>query len=862
MILKKNSRHYCQKQKGTEPMNMKTKIKYVAGLLIVSICFSLFSFSVTAINDNNGVEENEFEINSVDMPDEEIYVESDSDGTSRVPQMNGNAYRNNVINGSVEIDCSHEELIAAIKSSNEFNINGRITNNDHSIDLKGYYDFSQIDKYSIADWAYRNGLISLKEKMDCYCDLYLSRNFDHIFCLNSINEEISNYQSNCQQFSDINLKIEQLLSGFHQEKEQQLRSSSLSTTNFYIVYTGSDTYNLNPIGNYLEQIRTEYHNLGFLYPRNNNSITDPSNPLYHKLLVYLHPGNNHPSGVTTSINIIGNNSASIIEINDCNYSDINEVKDVIDHEYFHAIQNTYNYQASWFCEACATWGAMVVGADSDCFKDHVNYFIRNYCSSTSMSSTNGYGASVYPLAIHRRDGGANAIKTFYENYSNQSVTNDTAVANSIIRLVINNSLSTQNDSFETVYRAMCGYLFYTNEWYDMIYANAINWEMHSNLSSDDHSVELFNVSSFPTDADKKLTNDYSYRFPSSSGSTAQLDHLTNYSFVLSFPSGFKGTAKIEVSYSDSNGKTQIYFKNATTHNHYIKFPSTGSNGLSTYYLSEIGTNIDFVGVNVANVSDSGSITYSIKVTLYPLSNELNICNHTSYLYNTRYAERVIYLDCGESANFMTTFSTSGSKMIQTLGSNNTRIRIFEPTNDGNYNDSPLYDSDNGTPATNAFLRVSLQDGIQYKIQVSFKNTQTSGYTKLVITPTTWLIKPGASSISSFSDIWTASSTNYTLNTSTTTNQVKVLVFTPPSTGSYTIATTGNIDTYLYVIDAQSTDIIEQNIDYNDDGGSGNNAQLTKAFTAGKQYLIFYSAYNIFQNNSTYVGSTTLTIVKN
>lgn len=101
MILKKNSRHYCQKQKGTEPMNMKTKIKYVAGLLIVSICFSLFSFSVTAINDNNGVEENEFEINSVDMPDEEIYVESDSDGTSRVPQMNGNAYRNNVINGSV-----------------------------------------------------------------------------------------------------------------------------------------------------------------------------------------------------------------------------------------------------------------------------------------------------------------------------------------------------------------------------------------------------------------------------------------------------------------------------------------------------------------------------------------------------------------------------------------------------------------------------------------------------------------------------------------------------------------------------------------------------------------------------------------
>lgn len=51
------------------------------------------------------------------------------------------------------------------------------------------------------------------------------------------------------------------------------------------------------------------------------------------------------------------------------------------------------------------------------------------------------------------------------------------------------------------------------------------------------------------------------------------------------------------------------------------------------------------------------------------------------------------------------------------------------------------------------------------------------------------------------------------------------------------------DNYLYVIDPRSSDALVNNVDYNDDGGTGYNAQLTKDLEASVTYFIICSKYN-------------------
>ena len=75
------------------------------------------------------------------------------------------------------------------------------------------------------------------------------------------------------------------------------------------------------------------------------------------------------------------------------------------------------------------------------------------------------------------------------------------------------------------------------------------------------------------------------------------------------------------------------------------------------------------------------------------------------------------------------------------------------------------------------------------------------------------------------------------------NSTKVVRYTPPTSGSYTFETTGDYDTYLYVIDPRSHEKLVANEDYNDDGGEGTNALLTIDLDANVPYLVIISPYN-------------------
>ena len=125
---------------------------------------------------------------------------------------------------TVLTDDTSSEIVSAITSDEDFVIEGVLINGASKYVLNEYYDFSSMSKYHIADWAYANNLISEEEKIHCYCDLILNRNFDNIDCLTGIVVSIQQYQrENEGSLSDLDNKIDRIL-------DSPLDSNSESST--------------------------------------------------------------------------------------------------------------------------------------------------------------------------------------------------------------------------------------------------------------------------------------------------------------------------------------------------------------------------------------------------------------------------------------------------------------------------------------------------------------------------------------------------------------------------------------------------------------------------------------------------------
>lgn len=244
---------------------------------------------------------------------------------------------------------------------------------------------------------------------------------------------------------------------------------------------------------------------------------------------------------------------------------------------------------------------------------------------------------------------------------------------------------------------------------------------------------------------------------------------------------------------------------------------------------------------IGSIGNTDKTEYKCSVCGHRTAKEIDVIEVAS---RDRYTERVVNLAPYTVKDYYVSFEVGGSKIIQAFGTKDTVIEVYDA--DGVYVDS---DDDHGV-GNNAFLRKELQANTQYRIRVYFWPESQSGSTKLVITPTQWLIKSGSTSIETIDDIWLVENrSSYALNTSLALNNTKVFRFVAPSTGTYTFETTGDYDSYLYVVDPQSDTLIGSS-DYNDDGGEGQNALLSKALTAGKTYLVFYSAFNIQNQSST------------
>lgn len=209
--------------------------------------------------------------------------------------------------------------------------------------------------------------------------------------------------------------------------------------------------------------------------------------------------------------------------------------------------------------------------------------------------------------------------------------------------------------------------------------------------------------------------------------------------------------------------------------------------------------------------------------------------------STRYIEKPIKLKPEQYCEFAVTFATSGTKLIQTFGETDTILELY--SSDGTY----ITSNDDGGYSLNSLLSCTVTEGETYIIRLSFyaEEEATYGYnsTKLAITPAKSLIASGKTAITKYEDIYNIAGTSYEFSEYIDQDYTTVFRFTPSADGDYTFEIESDYDTYLYVIDPTSAEVIVIDVNYNDEGGDASNAMLTTSLLANRQYFVIVSDYN-------------------
>ena len=197
----------------------------------------------------------------------------------------------------------------------------------------------------------------------------------------------------------------------------------------------------------------------------------------------------------------------------------------------------------------------------------------------------------------------------------------------------------------------------------------------------------------------------------------------------------------------------------------------------------------------------------------------------------RYVERVTALPNNNGykyQDYYVTFKTAGNKLFQTFGSGDAKLYLY----DSEYNQL-AYNDDSGY-RLNSLFSYTVKADTPYILRTQFYNSSRTGTIKIGITA-------ADTTYSTYEYI--QKSGTYSALSHLSLNTTKVLTYTPSTSGTYTFDLNSTFDNYLYVIDPYSSNELVSNVDYNDDGGTGNNAKLTKTLDANVTYFIICSKYN-------------------
>lgn len=156
---------------------------------------------------------------------------------------------------------------------------------------------------------------------------------------------------------------------------------------------------------------------------------------------------------------------------------------------------------------------------------------------------------------------------------------------------------------------------------------------------------------------------------------------------------------------------------------------------------------------------------------------------TCYMSNSdRYFEDIITLGTGEYKDCFFTFGQSGTKIIQTFGSNDAYLKLYDS------NDNLISSDDDDGYNLNSLIRNYCFANVRYRIRVNFWSSGRSGEIKLVVVPAFGALQNGSTNIDSYEDICNISHNNFSFGTYSTSGYSRMITFTPTATKNHVIET--------------------------------------------------------------------------
>lgn len=306
-----------------------------------------------------------------------------------------------------------------------------------------------------------------------------------------------------------------------------------------------------------------------------------------------------------------------------------EIKEVACHEYFHAIQNAYNYHNSWFKEACATWAANEI-YDPIKYEDgnvittplmmnKMNQFIE-YETGNSIFSTNMYGAAIFPLTIEKLYGGYSAILSIYEEYINYgSSLTFSQLKNVITAGIISNGYS--NGNFDKAFLAMSAYLNEPNK--------------HLSSVSNANFVNIFPGEKFENFNSNILGDSYIINPYANSYYLVSLASLDTANLTFNFCFDYTGVV------------VQIYTLNV--YGQEIITEYIVSDSYLSIELNDVGSDVDAIYITITNINESIEIAYNYYLTY------IHTHNHNASATSTGPLNHNCICSCGYSYTEMHNF---------------------------------------------------------------------------------------------------------------------------------------------------------------------------------------------------------------
>lgn len=529
---------------------MKVKNKFIALLLLTFASFAnVDSNTLFALEDNDEVEQ--------------IVVENED--------------------CIIRINSSYENLKDAILNKTNISIDGTIIINNETLPIDNYLNYNSISRYDIVEWLYNNSVLTVEQKIDCYCELLLTKNFENIYCLTGIYNEILEYQRSSENFrtsesSELFSRIDSVFENEYINNSRQINNKqTYSSTNFRIHYDGNRTTQelAEDVAEYFEYVREEYINMGF-----EEAILEPFMSRYQ---VYLDPDpseDNYAAATYPNVSVLKTCSSHIKIFNFTVFD--NYIKEIIAHEYFHAIQNAYNKHHTWFSEATASWAITKVCDDYTFAIRDINRYISEHENNDINSCVGGI---LLPVTIEKEYGGYAAIRKIYEEFNNHTGNIDCDDLNTLITNgIINNGYV--NGSFNEAYVILSSYIINSEENYASI------------LSSSD---EINNVN---------MNNSFNV-YNNNVLFTTNINLYCSKYYKLYTNNNIPSDLTLNFTFDYSGARIQIYIENHNDTHSISYYDNIGTT--KTINIQNMGTTIKNVYVIISNVNNSSTLSANVNV---------------------------------------------------------------------------------------------------------------------------------------------------------------------------------------------------------------------------------------------------------